>query len=147
MIREYFLNQSSTALKQLQDEINAYTSEEKIWMKTGLISNSGGHLCLHLIGNLNHFVGFALGDTGYIRHRETEFTSTPVSSALLSQKIDDTISMIQRTITMMSDDDMDKIYPQPSWHQKPITTGFMLLEILLHLKYHLGQINYHRRMI
>jgi hypothetical protein len=39
------------------------------------ISNSAGNLCLHLIGNLNHFIGATLGNTGYVRNREQEFSS------------------------------------------------------------------------
>ena len=49
-------------------------SETQFWQKPTESGNSFGHLVLHLAGNLNHFAGTRLGQTGYVRDREREFT-------------------------------------------------------------------------
>jgi len=61
-------------LKKLKSEIESYKNEKNIWTKDRNITNSAGNLCLHIIGNLNWFIGGQLGDTGYIRRRDLEFS-------------------------------------------------------------------------
>jgi len=53
-------------LKKLQHEIAAYEDEIIFWKTADRIGNSAGNLCLHLIGNLNSYIGATLGTTGYI---------------------------------------------------------------------------------
>ena len=69
MIKDDLLIQFENGLNQLKLELNSYNNLESVWKISGNIKNSGGNLALHLIGNLNHFVGFGLGNTGYIRNR------------------------------------------------------------------------------
>src|SRR4029453_591818 len=38
-------------------------------------ANAGGNLGLHVCGNLQHFVGAVLGNTGYVRNRDAEFAA------------------------------------------------------------------------
>ena len=47
---------------------------EQLWTKPFPFGNSIGHLVLHLTGNLNHYIGALIADSGYVRHREHEFT-------------------------------------------------------------------------
>jgi hypothetical protein len=61
-------------LNKLLQEINLYKDENSLWQIKEGIGNSGGNLCLHLMGNLNHFMGAVLGGTGYVREREKEFS-------------------------------------------------------------------------
>lgn len=61
-------------LQKLKEEIDAYANEDRLWYVEKNIANSAGNLCLHLVGNLNTFIGAVLGKTGYIRHRELEFS-------------------------------------------------------------------------
>lgn len=60
-------------LEQLKKEIDLYEREDRIWCVDKNIANSAGNLCLHLIGNLNAFVGTELGHTGYVRDRPWSF--------------------------------------------------------------------------
>ena len=46
------------------------------------ISNSGGNLALHLIGNINHFFGANLGGTGFVRKRDLEFSNKKMFSVM-----------------------------------------------------------------
>ena len=50
-------------LLKLKEELSAYTNEADLWKTPAGISNSAGNLALHLIGNLNHFIGATLGNS------------------------------------------------------------------------------------
>ena len=110
------------------------------------ISNSAGNLCLHLIGNLNYFVGAVLGNSGYVREREKEFTDKNVPKEKLVGNIEDVIVIVKNTFEKLSADDFEKIYPV-NLFQKEMTTQFFMISLVGHLNYHLGQINYHRRLL
>jgi len=117
-----------------------------MWTVTEGISNSGGNLALHLLGNLNHFIGATLGNTGYVRDRDAEFGEKNVPRNDMAGRIDSTASMIKDVLTKLEEKDMENIYPIPVLGYE-MTAGFFLMYLTSHLGYHLGQINYHRRLI
>ncbi|WP_448702575.1 DinB family protein [Mucilaginibacter sp. AW1-3] len=133
-------------LTRLVNEIEQYQNEESIWRTAPGIANSGGNLCLHLIGNLNTYIGGELGKTGYIRNRDLEFSSKNVPKANLVIQIKQTMQIVDAALDQLSENDMDAIYPQIVF-EKEMTTGYFLIHLSSHLTYHLGQINYHRRLL
>lgn len=133
-------------LNALKTEINLYENENNLWIIKDEIKNSGGNLALHLIGNLNHFIGAALGNTGYIRQREREFSEKNIPREKILNEIEILIPMVKNTINNLSEQDLRKEFPLKK-QDKTIQTDAMLLHLVLHLSYHLGQINYHRRLI
>ena len=133
-------------LNKLKDEISLYRDENSLWIVKKEISNSAGNLCLHLIGNLNHFIGATLGNTGYVRNRENEFAAKNIFRKDLISEIEKTIEVVFNTLNKLSAEDFEKDFPVRK-HDKIVKTDFMLLHLLTHFNYHLGQINYHRRMI
>ena len=133
-------------LLKLKTEIESYQSEENIWKISKRISNSAGNLCLHLIGNLNHFIGAITGKTGYIRNREAEFSLKNVPRIQLTEMIDNTILVIESTLNNLNEDDLKKEYPLVVFEDK-MSTEFFFTHLTAHLGYHLGQINYHRRLL
>ncbi|MDR7370952.1 DinB family protein [Flavobacterium aquidurense] len=133
-------------LNKLKVEIESYQNENQIWVIDKNISNSAGNLCLHLIGNLNTYIGAELGKTAYIRNRPLEFSLKDVPKSELITKIDETILVINNTLDSLTETDLEKIYPQIVF-EKEMTTEFFLVHLSTHLAYHLGQINYHRRLI
>lgn len=133
-------------LNKLVEEIQQYDDEYDIWITTSGINNSGGNLCLHLIGNLNHFIGAVLGNTGYIRHREDEFSLKNVLRDDLILNIKNCILIVKSTFAKLTDADLEKDFPLEK-HGEVVSIEHMLLHLFGHLNYHLGQINYHRRMI
>ncbi|WP_020605802.1 DinB family protein [Spirosoma spitsbergense] len=133
-------------LEQLKREIELYQSEEKIWYTEKGISNSAGNLCLHLVGNLNAFIGAELGKTGYVRHRDLEFSLKNVSRSELLTKIDETNAVVERALENLTIEQLEAEYPQQVFG-KPMTTEYLLVHLSSHLMYHLGQINYHRRLL
>lgn len=133
-------------LNQLKAEIESYQNESQIWVIDKNISNSAGNLCLHLIGNINTYIGAEIGKTGYIRNRPLEFSSKNIPKTELITKINDTILVVNNALDRLTAADLESIYPQIVF-EKEMTTGFFLVHLSTHLAYHLGQINYHRRLI
>ncbi|MBK6537108.1 MAG: DUF1572 family protein [Ignavibacteria bacterium] len=132
-------------LNSLKDEISLYKDPEKIWLLSGSISNTPGNLCLHICGNLNHFFGTVIGNTGYIRERDQEFSKRNLSREELFGAIDETKIMIGKIFDDLTQDDFNKIYPINKFGEN-VTYGFIFSRLVSHLSYHLGQINYHRRL-
>jgi uncharacterized damage-inducible protein DinB len=133
-------------LQRLKTEIELYRVEENLWLVEEGIGNSAGNLCLHLIGNLSHFIGATLGNTGYIRHREDEFSLKNIPRQDLVTNIENCRLIVRNTLAKLTVADLEKEFPQQVF-DKSITTEMMLMHLTTHLTYHLGQINYHRRLL
>jgi uncharacterized damage-inducible protein DinB len=133
-------------LNRLKTEIESYSDEKNLWLVDKSISNSAGNLCLHLVGNLNAFIGAELGKTGYIRHRDLEFSAKDVSKKELSEKIVTTIEVVKKSLATVTQEQLEADYPIMVFKEK-ISTGLFLVHLATHLNYHLGQINYHRRLL
>ena len=146
MLKQILLELYERDLGKLRSEIEAYPNEADIWKTGGDITNPAGNLCLHLNGNLQHFFGAVLGGTDYVRNRDAEFSSKNVSRHELLAGIDSTRSVVKTTLEKMTDEDFAAVYPIEVFGG-PITTGFFLTHLATHLNWHLGQINYHRRLL
>lgn len=133
-------------LKKLRSEIEAYKRENNLWLTEKDISNSAGNLCLHIIGNLNAFIGTQLGNTGYIRQRELEFSAKNVPRTDLLKQIDDTIVIVNNTLDILTEEQLSNDFPIIVFREKT-SIGYFLTHLTTHLAYHLGQINYHRRLL
>ena len=132
-------------LDKLEVEINAYTDESKLWLVKGEIKNSAGNLCLHITGNLQHFIGAVLGKTGYVRNRDAEFSEKNIPCSGLIGLIHTSKQVINDTLNQLTDENLTDKYPLQVFG-KEMTTRFFLIYLTTHLTYHLGQINYHRRL-
>jgi hypothetical protein len=133
-------------LAKLKIEIESYRHESNIWIIENGIANSAGNLCLHLIGNTNWFIGAELGKTGYVRHRDLEFSLKDVPRAELVKKIEDTILMVDSVLERITAEQFESLYPIEVFGH-PMTTEYFLVHLATHLTYHLGQVNYHRRLL
>jgi uncharacterized damage-inducible protein DinB len=133
-------------LNRLKTEIEQYNSEADIWKISGQISNSAGNLCLHLVGNLNTYIGKELGGTDYIRNRDLEFSAKNVPRQELINKVENTIEIVNRTLDNLDESLLEAEYPVLVFEHKT-STGYLLVHLAAHLGYHLGQINYHRRLL
>ena len=132
-------------LAVLEKEIASYQTEEQIWEVKKGITNSAGNLCLHLCGNLQYYIGSVLGNTGYQRNRDLEFSAKNISKQILIDEIQLTKKAVSETLTHLSKEETEKLYPVEVF-KEPMTTGHFLIHLSAHLGYHLGQINYHRRL-
>lgn len=133
-------------LTRLHDEISAYKSEANLWGTSGEITNSGGNLCLHLVGNLNTFICGELGNSGYVRDRPAEFNAKNIPRETLLRQVLETRELVDQTLADLPTESLDKIYSVQLRPEK-MTTGLFLTYLLAHLSYHLGQVNYHRRLL
>ncbi len=133
-------------LKSLRREIEAYPSDADMWRLVPGIANPGGNLALHLAGNIQYFVGTVLGGTGYVRYRDAEFGSRDVPRAELLREIDGAIAAVDTGLRRVSDADLRTPFPEPVGGVTP-TTGAFLAHLAVHLAYHLGQVDYHRRTL
>ena len=136
----------SRDLLKLKAEIELYKDEKNIWTTDKNIANSAGNLCLHLIGNLNSYIGREIGKTDYVRNRELEFTQKDVARTELINKIDNTVAVIQDALSKLTEQELNKEYPLLVFDKKT-STEYFLVHLAAHLSYHLGQINYHRRLL
>ena len=145
MVTEILSQLYQRDLDKLKIEIGQYVSDEQLCTLPDGISNSGGNLALHVVGNLKHFIGAVLGKSGYVRDREAEFGSKNVSKDDLITAIDETSEMVTSTLAKLTTDDLAAVYPIEVFGH-PMTTEAFLIHLSTHLNYHLGQINYHRRL-
>lgn len=133
-------------LKRLIFEIESYKNEKNLWRTEKDINNSAGNLCLHLVGNLNMYIGAQLGKTNYIRYRELEFSSKDIPKTEIVKKIDETIAVVEKALDKLTDEQMKDEYPIIVFKEKT-STEYFLVHLTTQLAYHLGQINYHRRLL
>jgi hypothetical protein len=143
---EAFKNLFERDINRLKKEIAAYPSQESLWITGRHISNSAGNLCLHLCGNLQHFVGAVLGNSSYVRQRDKEFSDKNVHRNELLKILDETQNIAQNTFARLDCTILEKIYPEIVFGYETSTLLF-LIHLQGHLNYHLGQINYHRRLL
>jgi uncharacterized damage-inducible protein DinB len=126
--------------------VDAYPDDASVWATKPGLPNAGGTLVLHLAGNLQHYLGAVLGHSGYQRDRAAEFSRRDVPRAALLAEIDAADRAIARGIDATSDDALDTPYPELI-AGRTVMTGDFLLHLATHLAYHLGQLDYHRRVV
>lgn len=133
-------------IEKLKLEIESFDDQKNLWITKGEISNSAGNLCLHLIGNLNHFIGAVIGDSDYVRNRDAEFASKNIESEELVNMIRDTGNVVSSALKNFDKNKLTSIYPIQVFGND-MTYQFFLIHLTTHLSYHLGQINYLRRVL
>lgn len=146
MLKEALIQKYESDLGLVVEELEKYGNEEDIWIVDKGISNSAGNLALHLIGNINHFFGANLGGTGYVRERDLEFSEKGITRDELVNGIRDTAKVLSETFSNLSDEDLHSDYPEEIFGGTHKTIAICIY-MLTHLNYHLGQINYHRRLL
>ncbi|MBL6444785.1 DUF1572 family protein [Fulvivirga sp. 29W222] len=133
-------------LDALINEIQSFNKKENLWSIRPGVSNSAGNLALHICGNLKHFIGTGIGQTGYIRQRELEFSQKNVPIPELIKNINETKQIVTSALSKISPETLASTYPI-TLRGEAFGTEYFLLHLHAHLNYHLGQINYLRRLI
>ena len=144
-MKNEILEHFKSHFEQLKTEVNNFPDDDSLWVVKGGISNSAGNLCFHLLGNINHYIGFVLGKTNYKRNRDLEFSVKNISRAELTVMIEKTIIVTEQSLEKIID--FNKAYPEGFFDQKNMNIKFALIKLITHFNYHLGQINYHRRLL
>ena len=147
MNKEDFIFLYQRDLKKLRVEIAAYGEEDLLWAQIPGTINSGGNLCQHLIGNLRTYIGLELGHFPYIRNREAEFSSRLFNKSQLLTEVDVLLELIPESLMKLTESQLSAEYPRDvlTLHESQ-SVSFVLTHLAMHLAYHTGQINYHRRI-
>ncbi|MBI2535683.1 MAG: DUF664 domain-containing protein [Gemmatimonadetes bacterium] len=133
-------------LRSLAREIQAYPDDASIWRTFPGVTNSAGTLALHLAGNLQHYVGAKLGGSEYQRDRAAEFARRDVPRPELLREIERAIAAAEGTLPGLSDRDLTGDFPE-AVGGRIVRTDEFLLHLAAHLGWHLGQVDYHRRLV
>jgi len=133
-------------LASLRDELLAYPNEADMWALPKGLPNSGGNIALHLVGNLRFFIGTQFGATGFVRDRDAEFTKKGVPRAEILSSIETAADEVTRTLATLDAAQLEKPFPVEIGGNR-IQTGLFLQHLASHLAYHLGQVDYHRRVV
>ena len=143
MLNNILANFYQRDIGKLVEELNLFRNEENLWKTHGSVKNSCGNLALHIIGGMNFLIGSTLAQTGYIRNRDQEFSKKNVERKEIVAQLEALIPFISKMITAV---DMDAEYPL-IFDDAKRTNGYVLTQLALHLNYHLGQVNYLRRVL
>lgn len=130
-------------IHKLIEELNLLEREEDLWQTAGSVKNSCSNLVLHLIGGMNYLIGTKLANTGYIRDRDQEFIRKGVDRKALVSQLEELNTMINKTLSTL---DMEAEYPI-LFDDAKRSNSYVLIQLSLHLNYHLGQVNYLRRIL
>lgn len=133
-------------LRALRREIEAYPDDDTPWRQVPGAPNVGGTLALHLAGNLQHYVGARLGGTGYVRDRDAEFSRRDVQRDEILRTIDAAVDAVDRTLSRLDSGVLARPFPEPIGGCT-VEAGDFLLHLAAHFAFHLGQIDYHRRLV
>ena len=133
-------------LAKLGQQIESFPDDEGIWRSLPGITNPAGNLALHLEGNLREFVGRLLGQLPYQRNRDLEFSARGVSKRELGERLTALRDSIPKVIENLSEEQLEQEYPQVVLGSAMSTSEF-LIHLYGHLNWHLGQLDYLRRIL
>ena len=119
----YYFQDFLERVQVLSDDL----SDTEFWTNPYPYGNSIGHLVLHIMGNLNYYIGAQLAATGYVRDRAREFTeSAPPTKAQKQQDGDWATAYMAAGV----DDVPDRFS--------------MFLRAAVHFHHHIGHMSYVR---
>ena len=127
-------------------ELDLYPDEASIWKNVTGLPNSAGNLILHVTGNLQHFFGTALGHTTYVRNRDAEFTRRDIARSELNNELASSRHAVEAAFANLTEGGLEQPFPVRITDTE-FSTRLAILQLITHLAYHLGQIDYHRRVV
>lgn len=133
-------------IESVRRSVEAYPTDESLWTPVTGITNTGGTLALHIAGNVRHFLGNLLGGVPYTRDRDAEFSNRSATRAEIVALIEETRKAIAATIPKLSNDVLAGPFPI-QLVGRTVSTADIVIHLASHLAYHLGQMDYHRRMV
>jgi hypothetical protein len=146
MLNSILSNFYERDIRKLIEEVNLFQNEENLWKTQGSVKNSSGNLVLHIIGGTNYLIGTILAQSGYVRDRDQEFIRKGVDRKDLVAQLEKLIPLISETLNAFVPEQMEAEYPL-IFDDAKRSNSYVLTQLLLHLNYHLGQVNYLRRTL
>ena len=136
----------SRELETFAREVEAFRDDATLWKTLPGVTNSAGNLALHVAGNLRHYVGAVLGDTGYLRNREAEFATRDGSRSGVVRELNEAAEVVARVLPGVPEGVLSAPFPEAVGGVTPRCDRF-LLHLCTHLAFHLGQASYLRRVL
>ena len=133
-------------LEALGRELELFPADAGVWQTLPGTTNSAGTLVLHVCGGLRHFVGAVLGQTGYVRDRDAEFSQRGLPRAALLAEIGRTADVIRQVVPGLPPEVLEAPYPLPI-NGITLSTRRFLIHLATHAAFHLGQAGYLRRAL
>lgn len=133
-------------LQKVKEEVSAYQEDSDLWAIPDGVKNSGGTLALHLAGNIRHFIGHLLGKTGYKRQRDLEFSARNISREDILSDLEQAMQVVKETLPLWDESALESTYPSDVFGANRSVEDILLV-LTTHLSYHLGQLNYHHRIV
>jgi hypothetical protein len=127
-------------------ELEAFPDDETLWRILPGISNSAGNLVLHLEGNLREYIGRQLGHVPFGRQRDLEFSQSGIPRIELIRRMSEVKELIPEILSSLSDADLEAAYPEVMFGATRSVRQY-LWHTHGHLNFHLGQIDYLRRIL
>lgn len=143
MLNSVLVNFYERDIRKLIEEVSLYKEEKNLWETRGSVKNSTGNLVLHIIGGMNYLIGSLLAHTGYVRYRDLEFIRKGVDRKELVTQLEQLIPLIVNTLNTIH---LEADYPI-EFDGEIRSNSYVLVQLSLHLNYHLGQVNYLRRIM
>ena len=133
-------------LDGLSREVGQFPDDDWLWATRAGVTNSAGNLALHVAGNLQHFIGALLGQTGYVRDRDAEFSTRAGTRESVQRELQRAADAVALTLARL--DPWTLTQPMPGTpHGLVIQTVRFLLQLVAHAAFHLGQAGYVRRIV
>lgn len=132
-------------LTRLIQELEAFPDTATLWATAPGITNAAGTLALHLEGGLRHFIGLRIGTIDYTRDRPREFSARGIERDELIARMREVKTMIPKVIAGLTDAELDAIDANTG-ADVAMTVRQWLIHLYGHLSYHMGQVDYLRRV-
>jgi uncharacterized damage-inducible protein DinB len=133
-------------LAAFEREVLMFPDDESLFRTLPGVTNSAGNLALHVCGNLKHFVGAVLGESGYVRNRDAEFSAKSGRREDVARELRDTREVVSATLERLPRETLERTYPKPVG-ELSLPCGLFLVHLAVHLGFHLGQAGYLRRVV
>jgi len=133
-------------LSRLIQQIGAFPTDAMLWQTVPGVTNPAGNLALHLEGNLREFIGRRLGQVAYSRNRPLEFSNKEVPKQELIARLEDLRAMLPSVIASLAEPALEAEYPETVL-ETPLSNLAFLIHLYGHLNWHLGQLDYLRRVL
>ena len=124
-------------------DLSDHISDEQFWTKPYPYGNSFGHLTLHLIGNLNYYIGARIAQTGYVRERDREFNEeAPPSKEEVLRRLDEAVSLVVSSLEAETEGSWSEAYDAEGAGDTVQDRFSIYLRCASHFHHHVGQMIY-----
>ncbi len=145
---EELIGQSIVRMEENTERIEkclAMLSEDEVWKKPNLSSNSVGNLILHLCGNIRQYIISSLGKAEDTRTRDLEFSATGgFSKKELFVKLSKTVSEAAGVLKNLDEKDLLTVNSVQCYDLSGIG---IIIHVVEHYSYHTGQIAFWTKLL